>query len=55
MKAAEIKNALNGCEVLSLTYEGCVAIVNGEAYSRGEKIRVNWKTLWEEYVEGEGF
>jgi hypothetical protein len=55
MKVSEIKRAMNGCEVISLTYEGCVSVINGQAYSYGKKIQVNWKTLWREYLEGEGF
>jgi hypothetical protein len=50
-----IKQMMNGCEVISLAYEGCVAVINGEAWMDGEKIKVSWSTLWQEYVEGEGF
>lgn len=53
MTVSEIKKFMEGCEVQSLTYEGVVGVVNGEAYSYGEKIRVNWNTLYDEYAEQE--
>lgn len=52
----EIKSQLNGCEVNSLEYEGIVGVQNGRAFRDGEDITssIDWKTLWDEYIEGEG-
>ena len=51
---------MNGCEVHSITYEGCVGIEGNKVYRSGEVIdtlntsdKVN--NLWDEYVRGEGF
>lgn len=51
---------LNGCEVQSLNYEGCVYIKNDKVYRNGEVIdtlNTNEKAeeLWQEYKENEGF
>jgi hypothetical protein len=49
---------LNGCEVNSLEFEGVVGINNGNVYRDGEKLKLtdeDIQTLWDEYVEGEGF
>ena len=49
---------MNGCEVQSLNYEGCVSIRNGQVWLDGEMVdeldsddKIN--KLWEEYVSGE--
>lgn len=53
-------NLLNGCEVQSLTYEGCVAVKGNKVY-RGGKVVDTLDTdekvleLWSEYIRGEGF
>ena len=50
----EIKEELHGCEILSLTYGGCVGVTDGVAVMCGERIeKPNWRALWAEYVEGE--
>ena len=51
---------LNGCEVNSINYEGCVSIKRDNVYRNGEVIdtlntpkKVN--KLWKEYKKQEGF
>jgi len=56
MKIKEIKKELNGHEVNSLIFEGCVGIENGVLLPDGEKIQPTseeWRELWSEYVEQE--
>jgi hypothetical protein len=58
MSRNEILETLNGCEVNSLEFEGVVGISNGNVYRDGEKLKLtdeDIQTLWDEYVEGEGF
>ena len=58
MKTKEIISELNGCEVLSLQFEGVVGINNGvvtRAYDQ-ETMKMTpskWKELWDEYIEYE--
>ena len=57
MTTVEILKEMNGCECNSLTFEGCVGIINGEIFMDGEKIRYTKKQikqLWQEYLEEEG-
>jgi len=57
MTTKEILDTLNGCEVNSLEFEGCVGINNGKIYQDGEIIRATpkqIKILWDEYIEEEG-
>lgn len=49
---------MNGCEVWSLDYEGCVGIVNDELWQDGKRIDkldtdIKVAELWHEYVRGE--
>ena len=49
---------LNGCEVNSLEFEGVVGISNGKFFRDGEQLKLTddeVQTLWDEYIEGEGF
>jgi len=51
---------MNGCECLSLNYEGCVYIKGDKVLMNGEQIDTlntdkKVKRLWNEYVKGEGF
>lgn len=48
---------MDGCEVLSMSCEGTVGIIDGEVWQDGEKLNLTddeVKTLWQEYLEGEG-
>ena len=58
MSRTEILGMLNGCEVNSLEFEGVVGISNGKVFRDGEQLQLTddeVQTLWDEYVEGEGF
>lgn len=51
---------MNGCEVQSLNYEGCVYIRDNKVFMNGEVVDTlntnsKVKNLWDEYVWGEGF
>ena len=54
----EIKQTLNGTEVDSLEFEGCVGIKNGKVYLNGREVKKvtnkQWSILWDEAVDGEG-
>ena len=50
---------MNGCEVQSLNYEGCVYIKGNVVYLEGEPVDTldtedKISDLWDEYREGEG-
>ena len=52
-------NALEGCEVNSVTYEGYVYVESGKVWQEGEVVDTldtNKKVsyLWDDYLESEG-
>ncbi len=59
-ESKEILGMLNGCEVQSLNYEGCVSIKKNKVYRDGKVIDTlntdeKVSEIWEEYKIGEGF
>ena len=55
----ELAKMLRGCEVNSITYEGCVYIKGTQIWRDGEVVDnldtdEKVKTLWEEFIEEEG-
>lgn len=53
MTVEQILQTMNGCECNSLTFEGCVAVNNGELWMDGKKIKFTnrqIKRLWNEYM-----
>ena len=60
MNSTQFVHAMNGCEVNSLNYEGCVAIKKHEVIRDGEVIDTldtdeKISELWREYCHEEGF
>ena len=55
----EILDTMNGCEVISISYEGCVLIKKDQVIKDGKMVdtlntNAKIKALWDEYFEGEG-
>ena len=52
----ELLDEMNGCEVWSLEFEGCVGIEDGLILVDGKQIKPTNKqvrTLWSEHIENE--
>ena len=55
----ELLDTMNGCEVISISYEGCVWIKQDRVIKDGKQVdtlntNAKIKSLWDEYFEGEG-
>ena len=55
----DLLDTMNGCEVISISYEGCVLIKKDRVIKDGKQVDTlntndKIKALWDEYFEGEG-